>query len=127
MGSVANEKNLIPFNERTESEQREIQSKGGKKSGKVRRKKKAFRELAEEVLAFENKDKELVAIAKAYGIQNPDNKMLVILGLTRAAIYGSHNAFDRLYELTGEKTDNANEDILAKLDSVIGEIDKLAE
>ena len=31
-----NEKNLKPLNERTKSEQREIQSKGGKASGKAR-------------------------------------------------------------------------------------------
>ncbi len=31
-----NEKNLIPFNERTEKEQREIRKKGGKRSGEVR-------------------------------------------------------------------------------------------
>ena len=42
---MANEKNLIPFTERTESEQREITQKGGVQSGKVRREKKAMREL----------------------------------------------------------------------------------
>lgn len=37
---MPNEKNLIPFNERTESEQREIQSKGGRASGASRRRKR---------------------------------------------------------------------------------------
>lgn len=37
---MPNEKNLIPFDERTESEQREIRSKGGKASGSVRRRKR---------------------------------------------------------------------------------------
>ncbi len=101
---MANEKNLIPFNERTESEQRKIQSKGGKKSGEVRREKKAFRELADTILSAENKNEELINIARLFGIENPDNKTLVVLGLTRAAIYGNHNAFDRLHELTGEKS-----------------------
>ena len=36
-GEMPNEKNLIPFNERTESEQRAIQSKGGKASGEIGR------------------------------------------------------------------------------------------
>lgn len=121
---MANEKNLKPQAHKLTVEE---QSRGGQKSGEVRREKKAFRELTEEILSQENKDKPLLEIAKAFGIENPNNKMLVVLGLTRAAIYGNHNAFDRLYELTGEKTDNANEDIMAKLDSVIGEIDKLAE
>lgn len=37
---MPNEKNLIPFTERTESEQRAIQSKGGKASGAARRRKR---------------------------------------------------------------------------------------
>lgn len=39
-GEMPNEKNLIPFNERTESEQRAIQSEGGKASGASRRRKR---------------------------------------------------------------------------------------
>lgn len=39
-GEMPNEKNLIPFNERTESEQRAIQSQGGKASGASRRRKR---------------------------------------------------------------------------------------
>lgn len=45
---MANEQNLIPFNELTESERRELAKKAGKKSGEVRRAKKTFRELMEE-------------------------------------------------------------------------------
>ncbi|MCI8843869.1 MAG: hypothetical protein HFF08_07145 [Oscillospiraceae bacterium] len=43
---MANEKNLIPMDQRTESEQREIQSKGGKASGAARRRKKTMRQAA---------------------------------------------------------------------------------
>lgn len=122
---MANEKNLKPI--RSKSEAREKGKKGGQKSGEVRREKKAFRELAEQVLSYENKNEEITAIAKSFGIEEPDNKTLVILGLTRAAIYGNHNAFDRLYELTGEKSSNANIEIMEKLDKVIGDIDVIAD
>lgn len=50
---MANEENLIPFDERTESEQREIQSKGGKASGAARRRKKAMRQAASMLLGME--------------------------------------------------------------------------
>ena len=40
---MANEKNLIPMNKRSKSEQREIQSKGGQNSGKARREKADFK------------------------------------------------------------------------------------
>ena len=40
---MANEQNLIPFNKRTESEKREITTKGGKASGKARAEKADFK------------------------------------------------------------------------------------
>ena len=43
--------NLIPVNLRTKEEQREIVTKGGIKSGEVRREKKKFRSLYAEVLS----------------------------------------------------------------------------
>lgn len=42
--------NLIPFNERSEAEQWEIRSKGGKASGEARRKRKTQREFLENAL-----------------------------------------------------------------------------
>ena len=47
---MANEENLMPFNERTESERREISQKAGKASGVARRKKKAMRKAAADLL-----------------------------------------------------------------------------
>ena len=41
---MANEENLIPFNERTESEQRAIATSGGIASGEARRKRKSLKE-----------------------------------------------------------------------------------
>lgn len=41
---MANEQNLIPFDQRTEKEQREIRVKGGIASGEARRAKRDFRE-----------------------------------------------------------------------------------
>lgn len=47
---MPNEKNLIPLSERTKSEQREITSKGGKKSGEVRRRKKSMKQVMDMLL-----------------------------------------------------------------------------
>ena len=52
---MANEENLIPFNERTESEQRAIASAGGKASGEARRNKKMLRDCIDYL--FERVDK----------------------------------------------------------------------
>lgn len=47
---MANEKNLIPFSQRSESEARENGAKGGKKSGESRRKKRDMKAVMEELL-----------------------------------------------------------------------------
>ena len=50
---MANEENLIPFGERTEKEQREIQVKGGIASGEARRAKKTMKEMLDYLLEKE--------------------------------------------------------------------------
>ena len=61
---MANEENLIPFSERSESEAREFGSKGGKKSGEVRRKKKSMKQVMDMLLqmpAYSSADYQLLA------------------------------------------------------------------
>ena len=54
---MANEnKNLIPFNERTESEQREIARQGGIASGKARREKQKTQQILADLVSIKNKD-----------------------------------------------------------------------
>ena len=122
---MANDKNLKPV--RTKSEARERGKNGGIASGKKRREQKTFREIAKVVLATKITDEEIVAVAEQFGIKKPDVKTIAFLGMVKAAAGGSHNAFDRLMELTGEKEKNENADVLARLDAVIGEVNKLAE
>ena len=45
-----NENNLIPLNQRTKEEQREIAKKGGKASGKARQEKKTMKQIAKMLL-----------------------------------------------------------------------------
>lgn len=124
---MANEKNLIPMNKRTPRERQEISRKGAAATNKKKREQKTFREIAKIVLATEITDEGIIAVAEQFGIEKPDVKTIALLGMVKAAAGGSHNAFDRLMELTGEKEQNSNADVLAKLDEVIGEVDKLAE
>ena len=124
---MANEQNLIPMNKRTPRERQEISRKGAAATNKKRKEQKTFRELAKIVLATKITDEGIIETAKQFGIENPDVKTITLLGMVRAAAGGSHNAFDRLMELTGEKEQDSNADIFTKLDKVIGEVDKLAE
>ena len=99
-----NDKNLIPFSERTESEQREIRSKGGKQSAKNRREQKTYREMAKAMLSATITDENILNELKAYGLSETDVKAYTLLGMIKASGNGSHNAFDRLMLLVGEET-----------------------
>ena len=120
-----NDKNLIPFNQRTESEKREIAKKGGKKSGEVRREQKTYRDMAKTMLSATITDEDILNELKAYGLSETDVKAYTLLGMIKASGNGSHNAFDRLMELIGEKEQNQNENVIAKLDKVLGDIDEV--
>ena len=82
-----NEKNLIPFSERTESEQREIRSKGGKASGVAR----GFRSALKS---------RLKAHPELYGS--------IIDTLTDKALSGDLKAVEMLVDLVGESVQREN-------------------
>lgn len=69
---MANEQNLIPWNKRTESEQREYASQGGKKSGEVRRQKKAMKDTVKMLLNLNLTDSEGKEKLKELGIEEED-------------------------------------------------------
>ena len=118
-------KDLIPFNQRTEEEQKKIASMGGKKSGEVRREQKTYRDMAKAMLSATITDENILNELKAYGLSETDVKSYTLLGMIKASGNGSHNAFDRLMELIGEKEQNQNENVIAKLDKVLGDIDEV--
>lgn len=119
------QKDLIPFNQRTEEEQKKIASMGGKKSGEVRREQKTYRDMAKAMLSATITDENILNELKAYGLSETDVKAYTLLGMIKASGNGSHNAFDRLMELIGEKEQNQNENVIAKLDKVLGDIDEV--
>ena len=75
---MANEKNLIPLNERTKSQQREIASKGGKASAEAKRKRKTLKE--ELLLMLEDEEvQKSVAVALIQEAQNGNVKAFGML------------------------------------------------
>ena len=120
-----NDKNLIPNSERSPKEVRENGRKGGIKSGQVRREQKTYREMAKAMLSATIKDKKILDELQAYGLSETDVKAYTLLGMIKASGNGSHHAFDRLMELIGEKEQNQNENVIAKLDKVLVDIDEV--
>lgn len=103
---MANEKNLIPFNERTESEQRAIATAGGKASGESRRARKT---LKEELLLL---------------LSEGDTQQNVSVALIQKALDGDTKAFEVLRDTIGEKP--TEKIMVADVDpSIIGEVERM--
>lgn len=95
---MANEENLISFKDLTPSEQREIARKGGIKSGEVRRKKKAVREVIEMIanqpVTNDKLKKQMKAITGNVDDADIDMITAATMGIFQAAIKGNVSAYD---------------------------------
>lgn len=89
-----NEQNLIPFNQLSESEQRAIRQKGGKKSGEVRKAKKLLKEELISLLTTKMPDND----GKKETIQKK-----ITLALIQKALNGDVKAFEVIRDTIGEK------------------------
>ena len=124
---MANEENLIPLNKRTQRERKEVARKGARAANKKIKEQKTYAEMAKAMLSAKIVDENLLAELKAFGIEDADVKAYTLLGMIKASGNGSYNAFDRLMELIGEKEQNENKDVIAKLDSVLHGIDEVMD
>lgn len=99
-----NDENLIPITKRSKSEQREIQAKGGRNSGKSRRKRKEFRETLEAILSqpIPQDNKELTTQLKRYGIDKGDYSQLLMATLVQKALKGDIKAFSMILDIMSE-------------------------
>ena len=96
-----NEQNLIPMNKRTKSEQREFTSRGGKKSGEVRRQRKAMKEQMEMLLSLPFKQIEKLDFIENLGIDKEqiDNQMALLVAMYGRALKGDVQAFKEIREV----------------------------
>lgn len=128
---MANDENLIPLNERSKSEQREIQRQGGIASGKARRRKRSLKEAADLYLSLPVSDKRRWnKIARKYvDPEDVDNQMAMIIGLTEAATAGDARAANVLVKLLGEDSprEDVEQDQLARAAELLGGIDSVIE
>ena len=85
-----NEKNLIPINERTKEEQREIAQKGGKRSGEVRRARKTLKE-------------ELLLLLSEGDTQQRISTALIEEALGKSKVGSVTRAYEVIRDTVGEK------------------------
>lgn len=113
-----NENNLIPFNELTESEQRETAKKGGIASGVARRRKILLKAMLPGLLergAFSEAD---LALLESYGMdpEEVNQAGLVLMGLLNTAKSGNVAAIRQILEMNGEDGHLKNEDKKVKIE-----------
>lgn len=94
INTMANEQNLIPFTERSESEVRELNSKGGVNSGEARRRKRDIRLALEALLEKDISDKHGNTMSTAEAIA---------LKQIEKALKGDTRAFEVVRDSAGQK------------------------
>lgn len=104
VGDVSGEKNLIPFDQRTEAEQKAIRTAGGVASGAARRRKRSLREAADLYLSLPVSDRRRWNKIARKGVdpEDVDNQMAMIIGLTEAATQGDARAAKIIVDLLGD-------------------------
>lgn len=100
---MANEQNLIPFtSEQNREEAKRNGQKGGKKSGEVRRQRKAMKEQMEMLLSLPFKQEKQLKFMKSLGIKEEeiDNQMALMVAMYAKALKGDVQAFNSIREVT---------------------------
>lgn len=107
---MSKENNLIPLNERTKSEQREIAKKGGIASGKARRKKKLLRQILDEIGESRLNTNEAKDIAKALSINKRDvtYDVAIMFKSVNEALGGNIKAMEFIRDTRGQNNKNDN-------------------
>lgn len=107
---MSKENNLIPLNERTKEEQREIAKKGGIASGKARRKKKLLRQILDEIGESRLNTNEAKDIAKALSINKRDvtYDVAIMFKAVSEAMNGNIKAMEFIRDTRGQNNKNDN-------------------
>ncbi|CNB33979.1 TPA: stress-induced protein [Streptococcus agalactiae] len=95
-------KNLKPMNQRTKDEQREIAVKGGKASGKARRKKADLKKVFETLMTLDITDKNIKKQLEDMGMDG-SNQSLLAFATFQQAVKGNQKATENIIKLTNTK------------------------
>lgn len=98
---MANNENLIPFNKRTVSEQRKIQSAGGRASGEARRRKADFRKTLNMLLTAEIDSEEWKPVLEALGVECTLESALN-MAMIKEGLAGNVKAYEAIARYSGQ-------------------------
>lgn len=111
-GKEAGYKNLIPFSERTEEEQRAIRVAGGKASGETRRRKRAAKEILDTMLAAQLSGDSIDSILDgAKEVLGDDNSLysVMLAKIAQEACKGNVQAATFIRDTAGDKPTDKQE------------------
>ena len=96
--------NLIPINERTKEEAREISARGGVASGEARRKKKKFKTVLGELMKVMATNPTHLKNLKKLGIETEDATLQTVMAaaMVQQACNGNVKAFNAVRDTLGE-------------------------
>lgn len=101
---MANEENLIPFQDRTEKERRELAKKAGKASVEARRKKRTLREMVRVFGELQVEGKAAHAMEELGIEREMQNRFMQgVVSLFNKANKGDVSAFNAIRDIIGEK------------------------
>lgn len=103
-----NEQNLIPITQRSENEQKEMRSKGGRKSGETRRRKSAMRTAMKQLLSLPVQDMGVQNALAAMGVdpEQMDNQTALLASVLAKGIRtGDFKTMMAVFAVAGEDND----------------------
>ncbi len=101
-----NEQNLIPITQRSENEQKEMRSKGGRKSGETRRRKRDLKAAMNELLNMDVVCPDILNKTIEMGIVSSlDYNAAIVAAMVRKATGGDVAAFKEIRNLIGKDND----------------------
>ena len=101
--------NLIPLNKRTKDEQRNIQSAGGKASGKSRRRKADFRKTLNLLLTTEIDSEEWKPVLEALGVECTLESALN-MSMIKQGLAGNVKAYEAIAKYAGQSAQTIADD-----------------
>lgn len=108
-GGRGNPGNLIPMNRRSVEEVRKIAAKGGRNSGKTRRKQANFRKVLNQILTMQVPDDVMRQQLEALGL-DPDMQTALNAAMVREALAGSVKAAEFVAKYSGQSANTERDD-----------------
>ena len=126
---MPNEKNLIPMDQRSQSEARDLGQKGGIASGISRRRKRSLKEAADLYLSLPVSDRKMWNKISRRGVdpEDIDNQMAMIIGLTMAATAGNAKAAKVIVDLLGEDAHSEEASVHPLVSDLVAAVKKRQE